>query len=135
VLQKKYRFVYYKWRPNLYLHKDDKTWSFELQDNEGNKPVQIKSPIENKWYFAVQSVKQGQWRKAWLFDRQGLIKTVSREDIGVTKGSNGKKFKLSREGWHSEGNAWFEGNVTELYIFNEAVGISSIDILYKNLRF
>lgn len=129
VLQKKYRFVYYKWRPNLYLHKDDKTWSFELQDNEGNKPVQIQSPIENKWYFAVQSVKQGQWHKAWLFDRQGLIKTVSREDIGITKGSDKKKFKLSRKGWHSEDNAWFKGDVGKVYLFSMAINDEEIEEL------
>lgn len=130
VPQGKHRFVYHKWRPNLYLYKDDKTWSFELQDAGGFKPVSLSSAIKNKWYFVVQSVKQGKEHKAWLFDRQGLIDSVSREDIGITKGSNGKKFKLSRKGWHRDDNAWFEGCVGKVYVFKEAVSNKEIERLY-----
>jgi tetratricopeptide (TPR) repeat protein len=132
--QGKNRFIYWKWRPNLYLFKDDKTWSFAVQDEKGNKSLRIKHPIENKWYFVVQSVKQGRWHKAWIFDKQGLIDPNSREDIGVTKGSDKKKFKLSRKGWHSDDNTWFKGDIGGVYIFKEALGDEEVEEMYARFN-
>jgi hypothetical protein len=132
--QGKYRFVYWKWRPNLYLDKNDKTWSFAVQDDQGYKVLRIKHPVENKWYFVAQSVKQGKEYKAWLFDRQGLIKTVSREDIGITQGSDKKKFKLSRKGWHKDNNAWFEGDVGKVYVLREVLDNRGIEKLYDSSK-
>ncbi|MCF7917119.1 MAG: LamG domain-containing protein [Candidatus Omnitrophica bacterium] len=128
--QKKYRFVYYKWRPNLYLYKDDKTWSFELQDGQRNKPLKIRHLVKNKWYFIVQRVKQNKEYKVWLFDREGLIKAASREDIGISNGSDKKRFTLSRRGWHPENNACFEGCIGKVYVFKEAVSDKEIEKLY-----
>ncbi len=133
-LHNKYRFVYWKWRPNLYLHKNNNIWSFAVQDGQGNKKVQIKHPIENKWYFVVQSVKQDRWHKVWLFDAEGLIETVSRKDIGITEGADGSSLKVSRKGWHKENNDSFTGEIDDIFLFKEALSDMDVKKLYGSIK-
>lgn len=135
-IQNKYRFIYHKWRPNVFITNDEKRFTFEIDDGE-YKPVHIYTSIQNKWYFLVQRVKQNQEHKAWVFDESGLIGTALRTDIGTTQGSDGSSFRLSYFGWFGGGedvNAEYKGLIDEVLIYNRALSEEEIKRLYELTR-
>jgi len=124
-------FVYNKQRPNFFLSRDKEQWGFELYDAGGTKSVAMSQPVEDKWYFVVQRVRQEEEHRAWLFDREGLIDSKGRFDITVTT-DVGDPLRLSRKGWYQDSDESFTGVIDEVMIFKKALTDEEIQVLYES---
>lgn len=133
--QENHRFVYFKWRPSLYLHKDDNTWIFQVQNTGGCNEIRINEPVSDKWYFVVQRLKHEKGHKVWLFDKDGLIKTAEKEFKLATVGSDRYPFRLSHIGWAGDRfDKFFKGLIDEVYMFDRALASAEIERLYEMFR-
>jgi len=132
ITQRKNRFIYSKRFVFLGFCEENDFWGFGLRDSEGSKNIVIRHPVENKWYFAVQCVKQNEYHKAYLFDKTRLIATLKRENIRRVIEPNDRPFVLSKKGQSSLNNAYFKGDIDEVMIFNRALASNEIQLLYEN---
>jgi hypothetical protein len=128
----KYQFLWWKWRPNVYINSSLNAFVFEIYDST-YKQVSVNTPITNKWYFLVQ-IHKGTQHKAYVFDESKLIGSSERNDIGPTTGSDGTRFFVSRIGWWASDNAWYHGLADEVRIYNRALSDSEIKALYESTR-
>gem|GEM_PF-3548859 len=126
----KYQFLWWKWRPNVFITPWLDRFVFELDDGT-YKPVAVLTPVMNKWYFLVQ-VHAGSLHKAYVCDENGLIGTAQRNDIGTTRGSDGYRFQISRPGWWSANNAYYQGLADEVRIYNRALNDWEVKWNYEN---
>jgi len=133
VPQKKNRFVYYKRLIHLRLDRSDKDWFFMLSEPRGDRDLTISCPVTDKWYFVVQRITQNREHKVWLFDKDGIIKSFERSDVGATTNSNGKNFILGQADYSLEENDYanFQGVIDEVKIFSRSLTDVEIEKLFE----
>jgi len=128
--QGSYRFVYGKWRPNIYLDVDDESWNFELDDGF-NRVVRLDALIDgNTWYFTAQVVEQNNQHCAYIYNSEVLVDSGC-VGVGTTAGSDLSDFLISKRGWHASDNEYFEGVVDDVMIYDRALSEEEVNAIYE----
>jgi hypothetical protein len=125
----KYQFLFYKWRPNFFIAPTLDSLNFEIFDSD-YKPLSVATPITNKWYL-VAMIHQGNSLKSYVYDASGLLGTNQRGDIGPSTESDNAQAIFSQPGWWGSDNAFYQGFIDDIRIYNRALSAAEIQAIYN----